>query len=270
MYAQHPSRRRRDLVLYGILSFGFSWLVGIPLALANQGVIEPLLPEWTHYLYGYGPMLAALLVSGINLGPAGLRELGSRMVRWRVRPIWWAVALSPLAAGLATALVLGQFAGGDYSLATIGQVKFLGSLGVGALPLWVLTFGIGEETGWRGFALPRLQFGRSALSATAILWLFWALWHIPAFFYVYDPAILPGFLVGQFAGALLFTWLFNSADGSVLIVAVWHGCFNFISSSQAGDGLLAAVVSTLVMILAAIVLIAFKPRNLSRKHKQAI
>lgn len=101
------------------------------------------------------------------------------------------------------------------------------ALGLAALPLWILTFGIGEETGWRGFALPRLQRGRSALSATIILWVFWALWHLPLFFYSYEASILPGFLIGLLAGAITLTWLYNSTSGTILLVALWHGTFNF-------------------------------------------
>jgi membrane protease YdiL (CAAX protease family) len=212
-------------------------------------------------------MLAAILVTWASEGRQGLKELGSRMVKWNVRPIWWIVALSPLAIGLATALALNAFAGSQISLRTIGEVQFLPPLGLGALLLWIVTFGIGEETGWRGFALPRLQFGRSAFAATVIVWFFWALWHLPAFFYLYDPSIAPLWLIGQFAGAILFTWLFNSASGSILMVALWHGCFNFISSSQSGDGLLAAIVSTIVMLWAVAIVIVCKPRNLSFSEK---
>ncbi len=268
MESTYPSpKRRRDLIVFFVLAFALSWMIGVPLALGNQGIMRPFLPPWAHYLYAYGPMLSALLVTWLSEGRQGLRELGSRMAMWRVRPIWWVVALSPLLLGLVVVLILNMTALGDISLSTIGEVQFLPPLGIGALLLWILTFGIGEETGWRGYALPRLQFGRSAFLATFILWFFWALWHLPAFFYLYDPAILPGWLIGQFAGAILFTWLFNSAAGSILIVAVWHGCFNFITSSQAGDGLLAAVISTIVMIWAVVILVVFKTKNLSRMEK---
>jgi len=215
-------------------------------------------------------MLSALAVAGFSEGRQGLRDLFSRMVKWNVRPLWWAVAVSPLVLGLGVVLVLNLTSGSSISLSTLGEVKFLPGLGIGALFLWVFTFGFGEETGWRGYALPRLQSGRSAFLATVILWFFWALWHLPAYFYLYDPAIAPGWLIGQFAGAILFTWLFNSSTGSVLIVAIWHGCFNFITSSQAGSGLLAAVVSTVVMVWAVIILVAFKFRNLSHAEKVAI
>jgi membrane protease YdiL (CAAX protease family) len=142
---------------------------------------------------------------------------------------------------------------------TLGQLNFLPDLGLAALPFWIVTFGIGEETGWRGYALPRLQRRRSALSATIILWFLWTLWHLPLFFYTYDSAVLPGFLPGLFAGAIIFTWLYNST-GSILIAAVWHGLFNYTTACTAcGAGIGAATISTMVMIGAVILIIVWKP-----------
>ena len=134
-----------------------------------------------------------------------------------------------------------------------------------ALPLWVLTFGIGEETGWRGFALPRLQESHSPLGATIILWVFWALWHLPLFFYSYEVSILPGFLIGLLAGAINFTWLYNSTDGSILLVALWHGTFNFTTAcSSCKTGLSAAVISTLVMVWAVAIVLFYRSRAFPR------
>ena len=96
---------------------------------------------------------------------------------------------------------------------------------------------------------------------------FWALWHLPQFFYLFDTSIAIGWVIGLFAGAIVFTWLFNSAEGSILIVAIWHGCFNYISASNAGNGLLATVVSTIVMIWAVVVVFVYKPKTLSSKDK---
>jgi membrane protease YdiL (CAAX protease family) len=121
--------------------------------------------------------------------------------------------------------------------------------------------------GWRGYALPRLQKDRTALSATIILAVLWALWHLPQFFYLFDPAIAIGWVIGLFAGAIVFTWLFNSSSGSILIVAIWHGCFNFITASNAGNGILAAVVSTVVMVWAVVVIVLFKPKDLSKQER---
>ena len=162
------------------------------------------------------------------------------------------------------------FTANKISLSELGEVNFLPPLGIGALFLWIFTFGIGEEVGWRGFALPRLQRNHNALAATAILAFFWALWHLPQFFYLFEPSIAIGWAIGLFTGAVVFTWLLNSTEGSILPVAIFHGCFNYVSSSNAGGGLVAAIVSTLVMIGGVVVIFVYKPRTLSSKEKFVI
>ena len=267
MKTETAKKETKHLVLYFVLAYAISWAIGIPLALEHHGWMAPILPDWAHYFVAYGPLLSALIVTLATEGRPGLKKLWERMTQWKVRPIWWVAALSPLIIGAVVVLVFVLVTGKPISIAMLGEVNFLPPLGIGALALWFLTFGIGEETGWRGYALPRLQKNRSALSATLILAAFWALWHLPQFFYLFDPAIAIGWLIGLFAGAIVFTWLFNSASGSILILAVWHGCFNFMSASDAGNGVLAAVVSTLVMVWAVVVIVWFKPGNLSRQPK---
>ena len=246
-------------------------MVEIPLALEAQGVIQSGIPFATHYLAAYGPMFSALILTWLTGGSQGLRELFGRMTRWRVSPGWWLVAVAPLGLYLVVAAALRLIQGIPVDVVAMGQVDFLPALGLAALPMWILTFGIGEETGWRGFALPRLQEDRSALHATFILWVFWALWHLPLFFYSYDVSILPGFLIGLLAGAIVFTWLYNSTDGSVLMTAVWHGAFNFTTACiVCKTGVIAAIVSTLVMVWAVFIVLLLKPASLAREAKQVI
>jgi membrane protease YdiL (CAAX protease family) len=264
----HPAARH-SLLMFFVLAYALSWAVEIPLALRAQGLISARIPWSLHYLAAYGPMLAAIIVTGITSGREGLRELAGRMFKWRVRPVWWLVALAPLVLYALLAVVLWVIPGPGSSLDALGQVDFLPNLGAGALLVWFLTFGLGEETGWRGFALPRLQRGHSALSATVILWVFWALWHLPLFFYLYDSTILVGFLLGLLAGAITSTWLYNSTGGSVLLVAAWHAGFNFVTGCLAcKTGIAAAVVSTVVMVWAVVVVVWFKPGRLSWGSKQ--
>lgn len=253
----------RQLIAFFILAYAISWLIGIPLALANHGIIPAILPQWTHYLVAYGPMLSALIVTGISQGLSGLKELGRRMIRWAC-PKWWIVALSPLIIGWVTILIANRITGSELRLSMLGQVNYLPSLGIRALLLWLFTFGLGEETGWRGFALPRLQKGRSALTATMILAGFWALWHLPQFFYLFELSVAAvGWVIGLFAGAVVLTWLYNSTNNSILMVAIWHGCFNFMTASQADVGVLQAVLSVVVIVWAVVVIVFTKPKHLT-------
>jgi membrane protease YdiL (CAAX protease family) len=270
VYRSNPANRH-SLLLFFVLAYAFSWAVEIPLALRAQGLLAAHIPWSLHYLSAYGPMLAAIVVTALTGGQEGLRDLFGRMLKWRVRPVWWLVALAPLTLYVLVAIVLRFVPGQGASLAGLGQIDFLPNLGAGALLVWFLTFGLGEETGWRGFALPRLQRGRNALWATVILWVLWTLWHLPLFFYLYDVTVVAGLVVGLLAGAIVFTWLYNSSGGSILMTAVWHAAFNFATGCIACKaGTAAAVLSTLVMVWAVVVVIWSKPATLSVIDKQAM
>jgi uncharacterized protein len=160
---------------------------------------------------------------------------------------------------------------GSYAFAILLPI---GLFAFGAFLLWLLTFGLGEEIGWRGYALPRLQAHHNALTATLILGVVWTFWHVPAFFYkdTYMAmglfAGLPLLLISVIAASIVFTWLYNGTNGSLLIVTIFHGLFDFPSVSRAGGDSPAAIMSAGIMIWAVLIVILFKPANFSRKPKQ--
>jgi membrane protease YdiL (CAAX protease family) len=172
----------------------------------------------------FGPLVAALIVAPLTRGWAGLRELGSRLVRWRLRWLWYLVALGlPLAIHLLTA-GLHTAAGDDVPSVTAASVS------AAALTFLVRLVNptdgpLGEEPGWRGFALPGLQSRYSPLAATTILALLVASWHLPLFFLEeggLQPPALVGGLVTTIAVTYWYAWLFNRTGGSVLMVVLAH------------------------------------------------
>jgi membrane protease YdiL (CAAX protease family) len=211
----------------------------------------------------FGPLLSAVIVVGATEGREGLRRFLARGFRLSVGWRWLAFSmLMPLAffaAGAAAAGLAGRPLPG---IRELGQINFLPGLGLWAWLLWTLTSGLGEETGWRGYALPRLQSGRSPLAASLILAVPWIFWHLPAFFYLPNymsfGVMLPGFAVGVAAGSVVYTWLYNRTGGSILAAALFHGSFNFVTASRAGTGLVAAVASTLVMVWAVLVVLQWR------------
>lgn len=60
------------------LAFAISWLISVPLTLANQGIIPAILPSWSHYLAAFGPMVAALIVTWVGQGLPGVKDLTRR------------------------------------------------------------------------------------------------------------------------------------------------------------------------------------------------
>jgi membrane protease YdiL (CAAX protease family) len=180
-------------------------------------------------LAGYGPTFAALIVAATVHGRAGVRSLLSRIVRWRVGVQWYVIAIFlPAVLFLAAALLDRAFGG---RLPATGAPWFAVLL----VPLLLVVQGIfnGEEPGWRGFALPRLQGRYNALVASLILGVIWTLFHAPIFF-SHGPSVFGGqsgespvgFLVFTVALSVLFTWVFNNAGGSVLLTWLFHSAMN--------------------------------------------
>jgi hypothetical protein len=91
---------------------------------------------------------------------------------------------------------------------------------------------------------------------------------VPLFFYTYNPSIAALWFLGLVAGAIIFTWLFNSSRGSILIVALFHGTFNFATASSIGGGMAAAILSMLAMVWAVVVVWVFKPATLAGAEKE--
>lgn len=147
---------------------------------------------------------------------------------WRVGAKWYAVTLiTPvLVCLIATAIVL--------CFAPRSQISVLSIEKLRELPdrfLFILLFiGLGEEPGWRGFALPELQTKHSPLIASLILAPIWALWHLPLIGNEFPlPIVLP-FILSVFGGTFMLTWLFNETKGSVLLPMLFHATINTVGA----------------------------------------
>jgi membrane protease YdiL (CAAX protease family) len=212
---------------------------------------------------------------------AGLRSLLSRVVRWRVAPIWFVVALlGPIALQL-LALALHVILGGQPPdlLAMIGMLPTVLVTSVYML----IQVGIGEEIGWRGYALPKLQTGYSALVSSVILGVLWALWHLPLFF---NPATSYSntpfwvFFVFLLPFPIVYTWIFNSTGGSVLLAMILHAVGNASIgplwgatpeySTAVGNTNVYLLQAAVLWVAAIVLVLVYGPRNLSRHPRQVL
>lgn len=262
--------KEHPLVLFFSLAYLFSTILWFPQIASAQGLTSSPASIYWHLIGGLGPMLAAILVTGIISGRDGLCELAARALQWRVGVRWHLfVWLAPVAIFIMGAVIV-KFVWGvwpDFRL--FGRTDEYPRL---PLLIWwaanIIFFGFGEEVGWRGFALPRLQKKNNALTATAILSVFWTMWHLPLFLFI--PGYMKmgwgdflGLSLSFFLGAVILTWLYNSTRGSILIVAVYHGVSDIVFTTPS-PGDLAAVVGILVIILGIVILLTHKPATLSR------
>ena len=267
--------KKHSLVLYFFLAYVVTWCFEIPLALSARGLLGYQVPIEIHYLGAFGPLIAALVVTGLSEGVRGIRTLIGRWFKWRVQFRFYAFAVcAPVALFTLVVLIHRGTSGVWADLRLLGEADYLPYLGPwGALLLWFLTYGLGEETGWRGYALPHLQQKYSATSATLILAIFWALWHIPAFFYrdsyvQMGPLGFPMFLLSIIFAAMIFTWLYNSTGGSLLLVSLFHAFFNWLSVSEAGGASVGVIMSVPVIFWAIFVIRRYGSDNAAPVQRQ--
>ena len=166
----------------------------------------------------WGPFLGGALVTTIADGRRGVRTFFGRIVRWRVGIQWYAIALllPPLfklvAAGLNIIISGAKF---PANIQWISQSDLIFSI-----IMAVFFISLGEEPGFRGFALPRFMTKYSALAASLIVGVLHAIWHIPLFLTGDDAPVATIAII--ISGSVLFTWLFNRTNESVLIAMLLH------------------------------------------------
>jgi CAAX protease family protein len=182
---------------------------------------------WPAYLAGVspspffacGPLVAAVVVVGMTDGRAGYRAWGARLLRWRTGWVWWAVAVGTPLAVLAAASIANVVVWGAPAPVPTA-VPWASVLLVGALRFVDPLDGpVGEEPGFRAYAVPQLQADRTPLAATLVLAPLVTLWHLPL---VTSGALAPVGLPVTFAVTFVYVWLFNRTGGSALLTLVFH------------------------------------------------
>jgi membrane protease YdiL (CAAX protease family) len=192
------------------------------------------------------------------------------MGRWRVGAVWYLVALALPVVLSATAVMINIALGAQVDLSMAG-ISWIGILSTFAMALLIPGFGgAWEEPGWRGYAAPRLQSGRTALRAALILGLLIAGWHLPL---IVVGQVSWTDIIQIMGAAIVFNWLFNNARGSVLIIMLSHAMNNTVWSTLTSkvvaepDFARQAVLQAVVWCsTAVIVVILTGPTDFSRRH----
>lgn len=243
---------RRPVTAFLLLTFGLTWATWIPMVLAPDRFSH------LHLLGSLGPAIAAIIVTTATTGSSGIRALGASALRWNGR--WLAFAIALPVGLFAVGLLASRTTGSHPELDRLFESPEYGYVGPGLIALEILFFGYGEELGWRGFLIPRLEAGgRSPYAATTMFIPVWAAWHLPLFFYAHGLGsmsliMIPGWLISIALSSYLITWLFHRSRNSILVIAVFHGVVDLVSITPTST-VLALITVNAGLIAAAIIVV---------------
>lgn len=221
---------RHPLLFFFLIAFAGAWLLELPVVLSRTGtgllpytlppvVVLALIAGATFT----GPTLSAFVMARATEGREGPKRLLRRYVLWRVKLRWYLFVLLVIPASEVLGAILLPGVLASYQPVTLGLL-------LGYPSTFVLGGPLGEEPGWRGFALPRLQTACGPLAGSLLLGVLWALWHFPLFWSgVWTPptaANMVMFVVMITALTVVMSWVFNNARGSLLITMLMHASFN--------------------------------------------
>jgi len=268
-------REDRNLLLFFLIAFGFTWLFWIPEALAMRGflgssiIVDFLLSP--NNPAALGPFVSAFLLTWWNERGRGVIRLLKRGVDYGFPRVWW----------VPTIFIFPLICGGALLLVILGGER-IPDLMWASNPSLIVTFffsvllfqgPLQEEFGWRGYALGRLQTRFNAINSSIILGLVWGAWHLPYFWigeevvytYTFLPQVFSTILV-----SILFTWLYNNTAGSILVALVFHTMLNYsmqmFPALETEVGALFYLVFSIATVVA--VLAIWGPRRMVRGEKR--
>jgi membrane protease YdiL (CAAX protease family) len=272
---------QRHQVLGGfVLMFGCTWPIDLWAAADSHGWTTVHVPPLLPVLVGYGFVVAALAATAVTEGRDGVRTLLRRFLIWRAGLRWYAVVLLGGAVMDLAAIALHVLAGGavpDFAHPFASRIMPPGVSLWLAAPLFLLWGALtnGEEIGWRGYALPRLQARHGALVASLVIGVVWAVWHVPKFLTAGSAQDYSFwlFLLDTVAKAVLYTWVFTSTGGSLLMVTLLHAALNTsavflpILPAAVGDARPTVIAIGLRCAAAIAVVLVTGPARMSRSEE---
>ena len=249
--APTAGRRASGLWTFYILVFAWAWGVGLLFAVASRPMVrlfgDVTLGNPLVFLTVWSPTILAFAVTAVYEGRAGLRDLVGRIFRWRF-PLRWYLAATFGVAGIALSARFLQ----AYLLETppppVCDVARWPDFAMAGLAMMVLDPGpIGEDPGWRGFALPRMLDRFSPTTAAVLLGVIWTVWHLPAFLFSGMPqSSLPlgWFCLSMVSVTVLMAWVTIEARGAVIPAILMHWAFNRFSDLSQDGAMYAALAYT--------------------------
>lgn len=264
--------QRHPLAVFFALTYAVAWLLWAPLVIFRDSM-----PGGVGFILALlgtlAPSTVAVVIVARLHGKPGVRRLFGRLLIGRVGIRWYvALLLVPVLGLIALGLsvLLGGSTAGMNTTVIAVLIGFVFSIFPGSA--------MGEELGWRGFALPGLQAEHSALSASLLIGVVWGLWHLPLWLTGSEShaiGLFPVFVVSVIALSILATWMYNGSGGSLLLIVLLHAAANlpltFLITPLGRDMTQIFLIFVALLVVAAtVVVIATGPANLSRTRQKQV
>jgi CAAX protease family protein len=264
--------RRHPLPAFLVLTYGLTWALWIPLDIFRDAAAGP----YTSLALLIGsniPSAVAIVLTLVGFGWGATRKLLGRLLIWRVGWRWYLILLAPTALVVGTISLVSVTRGGPTAALAMPLVSAI-------IYVAFMTFpgsALGEEIGWRGYALPRVQSTRTALTASLVVGTLHGLWHLPLWLRGdadHRLSLYPAFLIQAPALAVIYTWLYNSSKGSLLLVVLFHTATNapltlvLLPLGIENWPLPFWLIALFMLVAALAVVVVFGPTNLSRHPRQ--
>lgn len=217
------------------IAFGLAWLASWLIMALYYWYVEKMKPVVAIILWGIFALFPAWILSSAFAVTPGIRKHFTTLLRPRGNPLWYLLALLAvpvcqlLGAGI-TRLLGGVVGTGafQYRLAWLSPGQAAAYLALTFLSGFLCSGGINEESGWRGFALPRLQARYPVIVAVGVVCFFWSLWHIPYDIGLGTPVewMVLNRTLHMSIFSVLFAWVYNRTKGSILAPALFHPSMN--------------------------------------------
>lgn len=262
----------KNLILFFIITFSFSWILLLPSLICSIYFSKQVvLYEILKIIGSFGPFVAAFFLTLVNEGKEGLKYLWKR--GWHCENKQYLLISMVLIPSLFLfSLVLVIFFEGIIPHALVHWPHPI----VIITEFFLIFFLAGpfqEEFGWRGYALDRLQLRFNALTSSVILGAIWGLWHLPAFFIIgtsHENQPFYPFIFSTIVLSVLFTWIYNNSNRSILTPMIFHATINFSNYlfhlDQTISGL--AFYRFLLNFVVVYVVIKYGPKDLSLSPKK--
>ncbi|MFL0249287.1 CPBP family intramembrane glutamic endopeptidase [Clostridium neuense] len=263
--------KNHEIISFIFLTFLFSWIIWGILYCSSIDIVNNVIYKSHMSIFiclgAFAPSSMSIILTGFLYKKKGLKALLTRLTKWRYNLIYYLIAVFYWIASLYISYLICKFFGSKGEI-TFTNVKTYYIL-EGFMITLLLGGPLGEEIGWRGFLLPRLQKKLNPFYSSIVLGIIWSCWHLPLFFIAGTdqygvPFLL--FIMTTIINTIIITWIFNRTNGSLIFPILFHTCNNIAAGLLAGSYNF-AIANIYKFSIVQIIIMIFVVRDMFKQSK---